>query len=247
MSFHDKLRDTRSAGRAERWAERRQDSGTYIYLRRRSTSAAPKNTTKQKRSPSAPPPGGSIVAIYDYTDHTGAVLYQVVRFEPKTFRQRQPRPGGGWRWNLHGVSRVLYDLPTVLETVTHGRVVMVCEGERDADTIARLGLCSTTCNEGAGAWLPSYSETLRGAGLVVILADNDRAGEEHGEQIARSLHGHNVPVKVVCPWEPGQDVTEWMERGGTFGALIGAIREAPWWKPSSPTLLELAKEPMRMS
>ncbi len=31
-----------------------------------------------------------IVATYDYQDKTGALLFQVVRFEPKSFRQRRP-------------------------------------------------------------------------------------------------------------------------------------------------------------
>jgi putative DNA primase/helicase len=35
-----------------------------------------------------------LVAVYDYTDAEGRLLYQTVRFDPKTFRQR--RPGGGW-------------------------------------------------------------------------------------------------------------------------------------------------------
>jgi hypothetical protein len=43
-----------------------------------------------------------IVATYDYTDASGAVIYQVVRFEPKEFGQRQPAPNepGVWVWGL---------------------------------------------------------------------------------------------------------------------------------------------------
>ncbi len=37
-----------------------------------------------------------IVAEYNYTDENGAPLYQVVRFEPKTFKQRYPDGAGGW-------------------------------------------------------------------------------------------------------------------------------------------------------
>ena len=31
-----------------------------------------------------------IVATYDYTDENGTLLYQVVRYDPKDFRQRRP-------------------------------------------------------------------------------------------------------------------------------------------------------------
>ena len=41
---------------------------------------------------------GRIVAKYDYIDDTGTLLYQVLRLEPKSFRQR--RPDGNGRMDL---------------------------------------------------------------------------------------------------------------------------------------------------
>src|SRR5262245_13756883 len=43
---------------------------------------------------------GDIVATYDYVSETGDLLYQVVRYEPKTFRQRRPNGTDGWAWKL---------------------------------------------------------------------------------------------------------------------------------------------------
>src|SRR5688572_14015037 len=40
-----------------------------------------------------------IVATYNYTDERGQTLYQSVRYQPKTFKQRQPDGNGGWIWN----------------------------------------------------------------------------------------------------------------------------------------------------
>lgn len=40
-----------------------------------------------------------IVAEYDYVDEVGELLYQVVRMEPKGFRQRKPE-SGGWNWSV---------------------------------------------------------------------------------------------------------------------------------------------------
>ena len=37
---------------------------------------------------------GSIVATYDYVDEIGALLFQVLRFDPKDFRQRRRDPAG---------------------------------------------------------------------------------------------------------------------------------------------------------
>lgn len=78
-----------------------------------------------------------IVAEYSYHDEQGALLYQVVRYEPKTFKQRRP-DGNDWKWNLNGTRRVLYRLPDVLKA----KSVLVVEGEKDCET-ARIGPC---CN-----------------------------------------------------------------------------------------------------
>ena len=50
-------------------------------------------------------------AAYDYVDEQGDLLFQVVRFHPKGFKQRRPGARGGWVWNLRGTRRVLYRLP----------------------------------------------------------------------------------------------------------------------------------------
>jgi len=36
------------------------------------------------------------VAIYDYTDEQGQLLYQCLRYDPKDFRQRRPDGNGAW-------------------------------------------------------------------------------------------------------------------------------------------------------
>ena len=76
-----------------------------------------------------------IVATYNYTDPHGHGLFQVVRYDPKGFRQRRPGPDGEWIWNLKGVRRVLYRLPEVIAAVKAGRTIYVAEGEKDVDAL----------------------------------------------------------------------------------------------------------------
>jgi hypothetical protein len=94
----------------------------------------------------------SIVATYDYETARGEPLFQVVRLEPKDFRQRRPDGNGGWVWNLNGLEPVLYRLPELLEA-DPGHVVFIVEGEKDADALAALSLVATTSPMGAGRWL----------------------------------------------------------------------------------------------
>ena len=51
-----------------------------------------------------------IVATYSYQDEEGSELYQVVRYEPKDFKQRH-KDGDECNWNLNNTRRDLYHLP----------------------------------------------------------------------------------------------------------------------------------------
>ena len=90
---------------------------------------------------------GREVERYPYLDETGKLLFEVIRFEPKTFRPRRPDGAGGWIWNLEGTERVLYRLPEVLKAAKDGGTVYVVEGEKDADALRRAHAVAT-CNPG---------------------------------------------------------------------------------------------------
>ena len=129
------------------------------------------------------------ICAYDYSDENGDLLYQVQRFEPKTFRQRRPGPTpGNWIPNLDGVRRVAYRLPEIIKAVAERLTIFVSEGEKDADSLWALGLAATTNSGGAGKWQREFSEYLCGAD-VVILPHNDDAGRAHGASVATSLGG----------------------------------------------------------
>ena len=109
------------------------------------------------------------------------MLFQVLRFSPKKFRQRRPNPDNPGQWipNLKGVSRVLYRLPEVIEAVERGEIIWLVEGEKDADRLVKAGLCATTWPGGAKSkgfkWNRNYSKSLGGA-RVAVIPDNDAAG-----------------------------------------------------------------------
>lgn len=181
-----------------------------------------------------PPEGPRISACYDYCDEAGKLIFQAVRLDPKAFRQRRPdsTAPGGWKWNLGGVRRVLFLLRELL-AADPGDPVFVCEGEKDALSLARLGLVATCNPMGAGKWRPEYSEALKGR-AVVILADNDGPGRDHAAQVARSLTGVADSVGIVeLPGLPEHgDVTDWIGCGGTAEELLRLAGEAPDWTPA---------------
>ena len=157
-------------------------------------------------------------ATYEYVDESGKLLFQVCRFLPKGFKQRRPDGGGGWEWNLNGTRRVLYRLPQVMAAVQDGERIWIVEGEKDVAALELRGKVATTNPGGAGKWRTEYSETLRGADVVVV-ADRDTAGRDHARAIARSLAAVARNVVVVEPAE-GKDVSDHLAAGKTLKDLI---------------------------
>jgi putative DNA primase/helicase len=170
----------------------------------------------------------SIIATYDYTDKAGQLLFQAVRYHPKDFKQRRPDGQRGWVWDLAGVERVLYRLP---ELKGQERVIVV-EGEKDVDRLRSLGLTATTNVMGAGKWKTEYTAALLAAGVtkVVIIPDNDEAGQLHATKVAASCLGAGLTVKTVrLPGLPpirvkhGEDVSDWLDAGHTRDELESVI------------------------
>lgn len=179
------------------------------------------------------------VAAYDYTNENGDLLFQVVRFEPKDFRQRRPDGAGGWEWKTAGMDLVLFRLPEVVAGVREGHTIYIVEGEKGANALAALGVVATCSPGGAGKWKPSYGEPLRGAN-VIVLPDNDPQsrlpdgslkwhpdgrpvlpGQDHAADIARHLKGVAASVRVLMlPDLPLKgDVADWIAAGGTLAEL----------------------------
>lgn len=167
------------------------------------------------------------VVVYPYRDAKGDLLYESVRFEPKDFRVRRPDGNGGHKWNLNGGPRVLYRLPEILEAKP-SHTIAICEGEKDCDALAALGVIATTNVTGAGKWREEYNEALRGR-KVCILPDNDEPGRKHATQVAESLRPIAASVKVVqLPGLPEKgDVSDWLDAGGTVAKLRELVNGAP--------------------
>jgi hypothetical protein len=84
---------------------------------------------------------GEEVAHYPYVDESGELLLQVVRFEPKTFRQRRPDGKGGWLWNIKGVRRVPYRLPELIEAIGSEHIVFISRfSSKEKDTRSKTAV-----------------------------------------------------------------------------------------------------------
>ena len=181
---------------------------------------------------------GRIVATYDYTDETGTFLSQVVKYDPKDFRQRRRDETGRWKWSVKNVRPVPYRLPDLIAAVKSGQTIFVVEGEKDVDRLRSLGFAAT-CNAGGattdargrGKWRPALNEHFRGAD-VVIVPDRDPPGETHAQAVARTLSGITTRIRVLELWHDWpempekNDISDWLDHGGGTVEKLQALIEA---------------------
>ncbi|MDI6710853.1 MAG: hypothetical protein QME76_09295 [Bacillota bacterium] len=176
-----------------------------------------------------------IVVTYDYRDAGGKLVFQVVRYAPKDFRQRRPDGRGGWTWKVRGIEALPYRLPDLLAALERGEIIFIAEGEKDAENLAAYGLTATCNAGGAGKWTGSHARHFPAGARVVVLPDNDDPGRKHAEQAARTLAARGCRVKVVeLPGLPPKgDVSDWLAAGGTKEELLALAEAAPEWTPDA--------------
>ena len=211
--------------------------------------------TSQRREAKPKPKAklGKIIATYDYTDVDGNLLYQVVRLDPKDFRQRRrPRPDDppkdikdDWVWNLKGIVHpTLYYLPDVCRGIKETpreeqKTWFLAEGERDVEALLERAFYATTNSEGADKFRPELAEHFRDAADVVLLEDNDEAGAKRAKTVPPLLFNVGARVRVlrIADHEPkgAKDIAEWFDKGGTHAKLNAILDKLPDWEPPPAT------------
>lgn len=186
-----------------------------------------------------------VVAVYDYQTGDGTVIFQVLRYSNKDFKQRRPDPSKSdkWIWNLKGIKPVLFRLPAL----TSAERIWIPEGEKDVLGLEKLGFAATCNPMGAGKWhkvcdAGNPPEVLRGK-TVYILPDNDDAGRGHADQVARSLRGFASSVKIITlTGLPDKgDVSNFIEQHGPDEAkrmLLELAENTPEYQPTVESVEE---------
>ena len=162
------------------------------------------------------------------------------------FRPHTPDGRGGFR--LGGSITGIYRHPELVAaaraaTVAVPLVVVVCEGERDADAVNRCripGVVGVTNAGGGGKWRERHSVEVADAvevagGLsgrslndgvgrimtgayVVVVGDDDPTGRAHVRSVVESLRSVSIPAGVAFP-RLGKDLSEHFQHGGTLADL----------------------------
>jgi hypothetical protein len=185
---------------------------------------------------------GKLTDSYHYTDATGKVLYEVLRYEPKRFSQRRPDGNGGQIWNLDGVERVIFRWPEIIAAPSP--MTFVTEGEKDCNRLWLLGLVATTA---AGSkWTDTCVQAMAGR-FCVILEDNDAPGRTKALEAAHALYPVATGIRIVrLPGlGEGGDVSDWLNAGHTRQEFLDFCNAVPDWHPDGgvPVKVETSTTP----
>ena len=117
---------------------------------------------------------------------------------------------------LNGLQMPLYHVYNLTDST---KPVFIVEGEKDVETMEKLGYIATTSPNGAGSkWKESYSECIKDFD-VIILADNDEVGLKYATNIAENIIQKTHSVKLV----PSQALYEPLQPKGDISDIVDCI------------------------
>ncbi len=156
--------------------------------------------------------GKNIEAVYDYTDENGKYLYSKVRFQGKVIRYvTVDYAKDTYKFGKpEDIKSCMYNLPAALKAIKQGFEVYITEGEKDANTLKKLGFAAVTAGA-VGDWRKEFAKYFTGA-KVVILPDNDEAGLKLKDKIIKDLRpfAHSIKSVITSKSDKG-DVTDYID------------------------------------
>lgn len=197
-------------------------------------------------------------AVHKYTNLAGDVVAEKRKIRKPDGTKDTPwaslDPTGLMRPGLAGVGGLdhlnLYNVVAASYAAReHGATVFVPEGEGCVDRLTELGLIAVTNPEGASGARSAYGAMWRwdafpDGSLIVILPDQDPAGERHAERLAAALCGR-FTVRVlrlpglahkedVADWAKAKRSTAWTDDEIARELVMLAAHAPPYFPPGAP-------------
>lgn len=269
---------TREGGGSAPWREQSQTWGHKLVGRcpcgetHREDPSAP--MPAPKRAPVTPigQAAQEIVATYDYRDREGRLIYQVVRYRPKDFRQRRPHPTAEGRWVWHikacadynrdkpqgrqcdcglpALKTTLYRIPDLIAGLAAGDTVYVVEGEKDADALHAVQQVATTNSGGAGKWRDElagvFARYAQPGGRIVIVQDRDAELHADGRPNRKGqIHARAVydSIRAAVPETVEIEIVEAREGKDAADHLAAGLGVEAFVRVYPPLPIDVATDP----
>jgi len=133
-----------------------------------------------------------------YTSEQGDIIAKKVitreSFDAKKSAKWFRYNNGEWDISLKGLKPPLFD---VCKVIKEQDTVYITEGEKDALTLQNMGFTATTSPNGAGPkWKTEYNKYIQNKN-VVLIGDNDKAGQDYISDIAEKISDDVKTIKII--------------------------------------------------
>lgn len=175
---------------------------------------------------------GNPSAIYDYHDNFGHLVYQVLRYEPKAFRQRKINDLGEFEWSMQGIKRYPYNLTSLLQRPSE--VLWWVEGEKDVENLRPFCLASTSSG-GSNAWKKEIASFIPQR-IIIVIPDKDMPGQAYAENVRDALLLEPTRTVIMSDVPDGfKDVSDYLAQS-TFPNLKAHILQygTAFWSSLDP-------------
>lgn len=174
--------------------------------------------------------GQALLGLFPFVNQDNEIVY---------FKAKFSVPGGGKELSYYHVedNKVInkrkgeelpYNLYSVLEGIKDTKIIVVCEGEKDANTVNKL----LKGSKYIATSVKSVKDiSILKDALIYVCGDTGEAGREYVENIKKQLMECSKAFKIINL--PGiedlgdnKDVTDWIQSGHTKGNLLEAFKRS---------------------
>ena len=172
----------------------------------------------------------NVIREHIYKDESGNPLYKKTYYK-KTDGTKQPIQyrfeEGQWKAGLTApngqkIEEVPYNLPNISQVP----MVIYCEGEKDCDTLMKLGVYNTTTFGSATKTrlTPDQLAFFKDK-YVVFVPDNDRSGYHCVKALGKLLYTHTKGIKV-CFIPEVKDISDYVEKYNlqTYDDVVNVLK-----------------------
>ena len=190
-------------------------------------------------------PPRRIIRRYAWRDREGQTAWHL-RWEPGVPKFTWAQDTDGKQFGLGNCRPDLYHR----EAVVKASHVILCEGERDAETVNgwlhELGLSpetvATTTPNGAGDAKPDYLAPLEGKSSVFLSGDNDDAGQGYVRKLGQLLQEKVQTLNLLEVPEGYNDWAAWQEADGRAEKFRSLLDSSVPYRESGRTEESLDRE-----
>ncbi len=120
------------------------------------------------------------------------------------------KKGSQWKNKMGGHEHIPYNLDQFKD---HERII-ICEGEKDADTINKLGIgeFATSAPNGAGDWPASITQYFKGKEVVFLYdVGTEKSVKNHGEELKKTYPDMKIFIASVPMKKKNDDITDYLD------------------------------------